>query len=311
MKKVLITGVNGFVGQHLLNILIDYPVIGLTHGGQLQDSERRKFVSGNILDSHFLEEVIAKHLPEYIIHLAAIAPTNYKDAEQVFKINLLGTNNLYQAVLNQPNYNPKILYISSAEVYGKTGNPANITESSTLNPLNYYGTSKLAADRLSFQLSVSHKLNTVIIRPFNHTGPGQGTGFFVPDVLSQMVAIERGEKGPVITVGNLDNTRDLSDVRDVVEAYKLILENETHPGDVFNVCSGKGVIIKDLLQKLLSLSDKPIEIKTDPEKVRPSDNPVSIGNHEKLTQAFSWQPKYDLDKTLKETLEYWRKRNNN
>lgn len=311
MKKVLITGVNGFVGQHLLEILEDYFVIGLTHGGELEDSENRKFHSGNILDSHFLEEIIAKYQPEYIIHLAAIAPTNYKDAEQVFKINLLGTNNLYQAVLNlkSDSFNPKILYISSAEVYGKTDDPTSITESSSLNPLNYYGTSKLAADRLTFQLSISHNLNTVIVRPFNHTGPGQGPGFFVPDMLSQIVEIEKGNHQPEITVGNLESTRDLSDVRDVVRAYKLIMENDTTPGEVFNVCSGKGVVMKDLLNTLITQSGQSIEIKTDPERIRPSDNPISVGNHDKITQKFAWHPEYSLEQTLKDTLEYWRNKN--
>ncbi len=308
MQKVLITGVNGFVGQHLLDILDEYFVIGLTHGGELEETENRKFHSGNILDSNFLDEIIAKYQPESIIHLAAIAPTNFKDSEQVFKINLLGTNNLYQAVINHKSdsFNPKILYISSAEVYGKADNPENITETSSLNPLNFYGTSKLAADRLTYQLSVSHKLNTVIVRPFNHTGPGQLPGFFVPDMLSQIVEIEKGDKEPVITVGNLDSIRDLSDVRDIVKAYKLILEGDATPGEVFNVCSGKGIVMKDLLDKILSLSSKQIEIKKDPEKVRPSDNPISIGNHDKLTKSFHWQPEYSLDQTLKDTIEFWR-----
>lgn len=308
MQKILITGVNGFVGQHLINVLDNYFIIGLTHGGELSNTENQKFHSGNILDSHFLEEIIGKYKPEHIIHLAAIAPATYKDAESVFKINLLGTNNLYQAIINHKSsiFNPKILYISSAEVYGKTDNPENITEQSSLNPLNYYGTSKLAADRLSFQLSVSHKLNTVIIRPFNHAGPGQGLGFFVPDVCSQIVEIEKGIKDPSISLGNLDSTRDISDVRDIVEGYKLILENNTVPGEVFNLCSGKGIIMKDLLDQLLALSTKNIEITRDPDKIRLSDNPISVGNHDKITQKFGWQSHFSLEQTLKDTLSYWR-----
>jgi GDP-4-dehydro-6-deoxy-D-mannose reductase len=311
MQKVLITGVNGFVGQHLINILDKYFIIGLTHGGELNDTSNQKFHSGNILDSHFLEEIINKYKPEYIIHLAAIAPTNFKDAEPIFKINLLGTNNLYQAVIkHQSNtYNPKILYISSAEVYGKTDNPENITEDSNLKPLNYYGTSKLAADRLSFQLSVSHKLNTVIIRPFNHSGPGQGLGFFVPDVCSQIVEIEKNHRDPQISVGNLDSMRDISDVRDIVNGYKLLMENDTDAGEVFNLCSGKGIKMQDLLEKLLKLSTKDIKITSDPEKIRLSDNPISVGSHSKITSLFGWEPKYNLDQTLTDALEYWRNKN--
>lgn len=307
MKKVLITGSNGFVGQHLQEALKDYFIIGLTHGGDLAETENRKFHSGNILDSHFLEEIINKYHPEYIIHLAAIAPTHFKDAEQVFKINLLGTNNLYQAVIKHQtaSYNPKILYISSAEVYGKTDHPQSISERDSVNPLNYYGTSKLAADKLSSQLATSHKLNTVIVRPFNHTGPLQGPGFFVPDMISQIVEIEKGGK-PVISVGNLDSTRDLSDVRDIVTGYKLLMENETQPSDVYNICSGKGVIMNDLLNLLLTMSQEEITITEDPERMRPSDNPISVGNHDKISNQFGWQPQFTLEQTLKDTFEYWR-----
>lgn len=308
MKKVLITGSNGFVGQHLQEALEDYFIVGLTHGGELKDTENRKFHSGNILDSHFLEEVIGKYHPEYIIHLAAIAPTNFKDAEQVFKINLLGTNNLYQAIIKHQTteYHPKILYISSAEVYGKTDHPDNIIETDSLNPLNYYGTSKLAADKLSSQLALSHKLNTVIVRPFNHTGPLQGPGFFVPDMVSQIVEIEKGVKEPTISVGNLESIRDISDVRDIVAGYQIVLEGETTPGDVYNLCSGQGIVMKDLLDQLLALSEKQIKITQDPEKMRPSDNPISVGNHDKITNQFGWKPHYPLEQTLKDTLDFWR-----
>ncbi len=308
MKKVLITGSNGFVGQHLQEALDDYFIIGLTHGGDLTDSQNRKFYSGNILDSHFLEEIIEKHQPEYIIHLAAIAPTHFKDAEQVFKINLLGTNNLYQAIIKQQtdHYNPKVLYISSAEVYGKTNHPENIVETDTLNPLNYYGTSKLAADKLTTQLAISHQLNAIVVRPFNHTGPLQGPGFFVPDMISQIVEIEKGSKEPVISVGNLESTRDISDVRDIVNGYKLLLEKDTPAGEVYNICSGHGIVMKDLLTQLLSLSKSEIKITQDSEKMRASDNPISVGNHDKITQQFGWQPKISLEQTLKDTFDYWR-----
>ena len=310
MKKVLITGSNGFVGQHLQNILKDYFLIGLTHGGDLTDTENSKFYNGNILDSHFLEEIISKHQPDYIIHLAAIAPTHFKDAEQVFKINLLGTNNLYQAVIKYQtaDYNPKILYISSAEVYGKTNHPEKIVESDALNPLNYYGTSKLAADKLTTQLAFSHQLNTLVIRPFNHTGPLQGPGFFVPDMISQIVDIEQKNKDAVISVGNLESTRDISDVRDIVMGYKTLMENNTQPGDVYNLCSGQCVVMKDLLNQILTFSKVKIQITQDPEKMRPSDNPISVGNHDKITQQFGWQPEFSLEQTLKDTFDYWRSR---
>jgi GDP-4-dehydro-6-deoxy-D-mannose reductase len=312
MKKILITGVNGFVGQHLLTLLDGYFVIGLTHLGDLIDTENRKFHEGNILDLGCLEDLVTKYHPEVIFHLAAIAPTNYKDSEQVFKINLMGTNNLYQAVLNvreqDSNFNPKIVFVSSAEVYGKTNNPDHINEESALNPLNFYGSSKLAADRLTYQLSQSNNLNTIILRPFNHTGPGQLKGFFVPDMASQIVNIEKDNGKNEIMVGNLESVRDLSDVRDIVQAYKLVIDQDVEPGEVYNICSGNGVVMKDVLEKLLSFASKKIEIKQDESRMRASDNPIAVGNNQKFKNKFGWEPKYSLDQTLEDTLKYWKEK---
>ncbi|MBI2593168.1 GDP-mannose 4,6-dehydratase [Candidatus Daviesbacteria bacterium] len=312
MQKILVTGANGFAGQHLIPLLkSDYQIIGLINKSNLESSENVQYLNGNILDRGFLEDLIKKYQPEKIIHLAAIAPTWSQDPENIFKINLLGTLNLYLAVESakkQNGYNPKIIYVSSAEVYGKTTNPEKIKEDSPFFPANYYGSSKVAADRLSYQMSQSAKLQIIIIRPFNHTGPGQLAGFFVPDMASQIVEIEKDPNRNEISVGNLDSIRDISDVRDIVLGYKLILKVDAKPGEAFNLCSGTGVKMKEVLKKLLLAAKKEIQIIEDPARMRPSEVPITVGDNSKFKNLTGWEPKIPLDQTLQDTLEYWRQR---
>ena len=314
MHKLLLTGANGFVGQHLISILPDYQIIGIAHNSDLKTSGNVIYESGNILDRGFLEDLIKKHQPDSIMHLAAIAPTWTQDPENIFKINLLGTLNLYLAVENQKKasgIDPKIIYISSAEAYGKTINPEKITEENPFFPANYYGSSKVAADRLSYQMSQSAKLRITIIRPFNHTGPGQLKGFFVPDMASQIVEIEKDDSKNELMVGNLESVRDISDVRDIVEGYKRIMETETTPGEAFNLCSGKGTKMQDILDILISKAKKQIKIVEDPKRMRPSEVPITVGDNTKFISLTGWEPKIPLDQTLEDTLNYWRTTANN
>ena len=313
MHKLLLTGANGFVGQHLISALgNDYKVIGIVHNSNLEDSENVKYENGNILDRGFLEDLIKKHQPDSVLHLAAIAPTWTQDPENIFKINLVGTLNLYLAIENQKKesgFDPKIIYVSSAEAYGKTTNPELITETNPFFPANYYGSSKVAADRLSYQMSQSSKLRITIIRPFNHTGPGQQKGFFVPDMASQIVEIENSDKSEIM-VGNLESIRDISDVRDIVAGYKAILETETTPGEAYNLCSGKGTKMQEILDILLSKAKKEIKIVEDPKRMRPSEVPITVGDNSKFRELTGWEAKMPLDQTLEDTLNYWRARAN-
>lgn len=308
-KKLLLTGANGFAGQHLISALgEDYQVIGIIHNSDLKETANVKYESGNILDRGFLEDLIKKYQPDSVMHLAAIAPTWTQDPENIFKVNLLGTLNLYLAIENQKKeagFDPKIVYVSSAEVYGKTTNPENITEESPFFPANYYGSSKVAADRLSFQMSQSGKLKITIVRPFNHAGPGQLKGFFVPDMASQIVELENSDRNELL-VGNLESIRDISDVRDIADGYKRILEAEVEPGQAFNLCSGKGTKMRDILEILLSKAKKEIKIVDDPKRMRASEVPITIGNNSKFKALTGWEAKIPLDQTLEDTLEYWR-----
>lgn len=313
MEKVLITGAGGFVGRHLVKLLKkDYQVIGTLFNEDLKDEESVTYHEGNIQDPKVLEGLVDKYSPDFIAHLAARAISWDQDTQEIFNTNFLGTINLYKAVLskkdNDPSYNPKILYISSAEVYGKTKNPDHISEDSSFFPVNFYAVTKVAGDRLSYQLSQSEKLNILIARPFNHTGPGQQKGFFVPDMASQIVEIEKSSEDRSIKVGNLESIRDLSDVRDIVRAYKLLLEADTAPGEAVNICSGQGQKMKDVLEKLLKLSKKEIKIETDQDRFYPVDIKVAVGDNSKLKQLTGWSPQIPLEKTLGDALNYWRNR---
>lgn len=310
MKKVFITGSEGFVGQHLVNLLRkDYSLLGLSRNTKLEPQENIDYAMGDILDSNKIYDLLKQHHPDAIIHLAGIAKTWGNDTKEVFNINLFGTLNIYEAIARlktEDSYDPKIIFISSAEVYGEGGSDQGLKEDTPLRPINTYGTSKLAADRLSFQYSRTNQLRIVILRPFPHAGPGQQKGFFIPDMASQIVQIEKDPDQDEILVGNLQATRDYLDVRDIVQVYKLVLEKDFTSGEVFNVCSGQGITIKSILEKLLALSNKPINIKEDPNRFRPIDLPVFVGNNEKLVKATGWAPTYTIDQTLKDVLDYWR-----
>lgn len=313
MQKVFVTGSEGFVGQHLVAQLKNkYSIIGLSRNTQLEPEKDVEYVLGDILNQENMFHLLEKYQPEIIVHLAGVAKTWNNDPKEVFEINLFGTINLYEAVLQlkkTSNYDPKIVFISSAEVYGKTTDTKNITEKMLLYPINEYGSSKSAADRASFQYTQTHNLNIVILRPFPHIGPGQKTGFFVPDMASQIIEVEKDPQQNKLMVGNLQAVKDYLDVRDVVQAYQLAIETHLPTGEVFNISSGKGVKIEDILNKLLSLTNKQIDVVEDKTRIRAVDLTFFIGNNQKFTQATGWKPTFSLDQSLRDVMDYWRNLN--
>ena len=233
-------------------------------------------------------------------------PNSLKDPKLTFDTNLYGALNLYQAII-ELKFNPKILFVGSADEYGIVNeNDLPIKEECPLRPMNPYSISKASADLLSYAYFKNYNLNIIRVRPFNHIGSRQSPEFVCSSFAKQIAEIEKGMKEPVIMVGNLEAKRDFTDVRDMVRAYWLAL-NKGEPGEVYNICSGRVIQIREFLNNLLKLSSKVIKIMADPKRIRSSDNPILQGDYSRFRRKTSWEPEIPLDETLRDTLEYWRK----
>ena len=302
--RALITGFNGFVGGHLSNLLLEkgFDVFGTDRTG----IDSTKFFRVDITNKSDVFDLIKKIKPDYIFHLAAIASIDICEANPVLarKINVGGTENLLSACL-QNNLNPKIFIPSSAHVYG-IPKSLPINENHQVCPISEYGKSKLEQERASLEFFKRYGLNVFISRSFNHIGPNQSTGFVCSDFAKQIIEIEKGLKKPEINVGDLSPMRDFTDVRDIVRAYLLLLEKGT-PGEIYNIGSGKGYSIKEILNILISKSNIEIEIKLDRIRFRKSEIPSLIANNKKFSELTGWKPLIDIKKSISDILAYWRK----
>jgi GDP-4-dehydro-6-deoxy-D-mannose reductase len=211
--------------------------------------------------------------------------------------------NLFEAALKQKCF-PKFLIISSGSLYDPK-DKLPLIETSRVDPGSPYAVSKLGQEQMA-QYYGQRGFEYVIARPFNHVGPGQNEGFIVPDLTKQIVSVEKGN-GKNIKVGNLEAQRDYTDVRDIVRAYRLLVESGKS-GEIYNICSNKPLSGNDLLSKLIDLSSSKPELISDPTKFRPTDSPVIYGSYDKLKKDTGWEPEIDIDTTLKDVLEDWRTR---
>jgi GDP-4-dehydro-6-deoxy-D-mannose reductase len=254
-----------------------------------------------------VEDVVETADPDHIFHLAAQASVEraWQDPAGTLGNNITAELNLLRAVITC-DLDPRILIVGSADEYGLVETedlPAD--EETPLRPLNPYAVSKIAQDYLGYQYHLSHELSVVRVRPFNHTGPRQGLGFVVPDFCQQIAMIEAGRQDPVMRVGNLSAQRDFSDVRDIVRAYHLAL-SKGEPGKVYNIGSSRAYSIREILDLLLELSEASIEVEQDPERMRPSDVPAMVCDARRFGKVTGWQPRYGMEQTLHDTLDYWR-----
>jgi len=294
--RSLITGGRGFVGHWLADYLVDL-------GDEVVVIDREV----DVTDPAALLAALVSAAPEAIYHLAALTHVgkSWDDPLQVLQVNVIGTAVLLAAA-RECGTDPRVLVTSSAEVYGAVTDPTRLPlrEDSPTAPLTPYAASKLAAEALVQQAFLGHGQSVITVRPFNHIGPGQTPDFAVPALTKRMVDAERQGTGS-IPVGNLTARRDFTDVRDVVRAYRLLIESG-EPGNLYNVCSGRDVEIKEIADELLALTGASLKFETDPALMRPVEVPVLRGDPSRLKEATGWEPKIPLEETLADVLAYWR-----
>lgn len=315
--RALITGITGFAGSHLAEYLLslkDVEVFGIYRWRSRTENiehiaSKIKFFECDSKDAISVREVIKKVKPDRIYHLAAqsYVPMSWVAPAETLSNNIISEVNLFEAVRAEVR-DCRIQIAGSSEEYGLVlPNEIPIKETNSLHPLSPYGVSKVAQDLLGYQYFKSYKMNIVRTRAFNHTGPRRGEVFATSNFAKQIAEIEKGKREPVIYVGNLEAVRDFTDVRDVAVAYYLSLE-KCEMGEVYNICSGNGHKIKEMLNLLLSLTKHKIEVKPDPKRMRPSDVELLIGDSTKFQQKTGWQPNIPFETTMSDLLNYWRER---
>lgn len=307
--RVLIVGGSGFVGGHLIEEC-------LSRGDEVAATERpgesgardvrASWCAADLLDDAALTRAIVQARPDGIVHLAgqASVAAAHQDPSGTFRVNAEGTLRMLTAALAAAP-NARIVVVTSAEVYGAV--PAEeqpIAETAALRPTSPYGVSKAAADLVADAAARAGQY-VVRMRPFNHIGPGQRPGFIAPDVASQIAAIERGEREPVLRVGNLATARDFSDVRDIARAYRDALERGAS-GAVYNIASGAATSIETIVRFFVDRARAPVRIEIDVTRMRPSDVPVTRGDATKAQRELGWAPRIPITQSLSEVLEEWR-----
>jgi len=310
--RILITGAEGFAGRHLAPHLLEqghevYGTILRNIGLKPPLHEKLVAIPANLNNYDTIAEAFEIAKPDWVFHLAAISnlPKSFMHAMDAWKTNMIGSLHVFEAA-RKASVRMHILFVSSAAVYGTvTEKDLPLSETAELRPAEPYGASKAAGEMAAMQFRQSFGLRIVRVRSFNHTGPGQPPQFVVSEFARTIAMAEAGKAPPVMHVGNLRATRDLTDVRDVIKAYILLLKKGM-PGDVYNVCSGTGVVIRDVLDMMLSMSPVKFEIKTAYEKIRPVELPVLVGDNRKIREEIGWEPAIPLEKTLRDSLDWWR-----
>jgi GDP-4-dehydro-6-deoxy-D-mannose reductase len=318
MRKVLITGVTGFAGSHLVDYLLtrnDCEIHGIWRWrSRTENIEHLKpgqitLHECDLRDATSTFDVIERVKPDWIFHLAAqsFVPTSWVAPTESLTTNILAQVNIFEAV-RRLGLKTRIQLACSSEEYGMVyPDETPIKETNPLRPLSPYAVSKVGQDMLGYQYWMSWKVDSVRTRGFNHEGPRRGPEFVASDFAKQIADIEKGRKAPVLHVGNLDAKRDFTDVRDMVRAYVLALE-KCEPGEVYNICRGQCWTIRETLDMLLAHTTAKIEVKQDPARLRPSDVQILLGDNSKFVKQTGWQPTIPFEQTLRDMLEYWRAR---
>lgn len=306
MEKVLIFGVGGFVGGYLSQEFLNHNYD--VYGSDKNDSEllpkEVKFKISDLLNTMQTEKLINKINPDIIVNLAAISSVgaSWKIPQATININVIGALNIMEAA-RKAEKKPKIMFIGSSEEYRISSLPMD--ENTPLNASNPYGISKITQEQFAKLYREQYGLKIYCVRPFNHTGVGQKDSFVLPSFCKQAAEIEKSGKPGVIRVGNLDAKRDFSHVKDIVRAYRMIIESDTCE-TVYNVGSGAAHSLKSMLDYVISLCSQPIDIEVDPKRIRPTDQPVICCDHSLITSELNWKPRYTVFDALNELFEYYR-----
>ena len=305
MERALITGGTGFVGIHLVSFLRSrgsrVAVLASTDCSEFSDV---KCYRADIRDADKVAAAIHEFKPNYIYHLAAISAVelSWRSPRLTYEVNVFGALNVFEAAMSLP-VPPRVLNVSTAQVYAPSTSTLN--ETSALAPDNPYAASKAMSEFLSVQFRRQSEGSIVTARSFNHAGPGQSPDFVLSSIAKQFAEIESDIREPKLVLGNIHVKRDFTDVRDVVQAYSLLLQ-KGEVNEIYNVCSGRSWSIEEIVREFESISGINIEIESRPGKRRSGENEVVCGNPAKIQAATGWQPKIPLKTTLQDLLNYWR-----
>jgi GDP-4-dehydro-6-deoxy-D-mannose reductase len=311
--KALITGISGFVGSHLAEYLLEHAgweVAGTVYGPYDNIADlcgRLELYPAELSRLDVMTFILEHSQPDAVFHLAAqpLVSVSRKDPWGTIETNVRMQLNVLEGVAR---IKPvcRVLVVGSSEEYGLLSpEDLPVNEDTPLRPLSAYALSKVTQDLLGLQYHLTHKLHVVRVRPFNHIGPRQRIGFVASDFASQIAAVELGLRPPIIKVGNLEARRDFSDVRDVVRAYHLLI-TEGEPGQVYNVGSGQSHAILQVLDILLSMTDVEIEVRQDPQRMRPSEVPEVLCDATRIRQHTGWETTFSFEQSLEDILNFWR-----
>lgn len=314
--KVLITGITGFAGCYLAEYLLStgkYNVSGTyllpeSLGNVRTIKDKLNLIKADLSQEKIVSNIIKDVSPSVIFHLAALASPagSFNNPTETLTNNISLQINVLEAVRKHNLLDTKILVVSSADIYGRVAKEdLPIDEQTPLMPTSPYSVSKIAQDFLGLSYFLSYKLKIVRVRPFNHIGPKQSPQFVVSSFAKQIAEIEKGKRDSTLHVGNLDTKRDFINVKDIARAYVLATEKGKY-GEVYNIGSGKSYKIFDILNMLVSMSQKKIKIEKDESLFRPSDNQELVCDTRKFQKLTGWKPKISIEETLKDTLDYWR-----
>lgn len=302
MNRILVTGAEGFVGSHLVRILKETLNMVIPTCYPALRPKRGKYIDLDIMNIDMVREVFKSHNPDIVFHLAAISSVakSFIDRILTYNTNIIGTINLLE-VAQSLNKKIKFIFVSTCEVYG---GGEDLKEDSLINLKNPYAVSKYAGELICKDYA-GYNIEIMVLRPFNHTGPGQSDDFVLPSIAKQIAEIERKKKIPLIEVGNLEIKREFMNVIDVALAYKLAIEKFI-PSEVFNISSGQCHSLGEAIELFRKFAKVNFEIKIDPARLRKTDILVLVGNGKKFSNLTGWSPKIPFEKTIEELINYWR-----